>query len=77
MRGSASAGFGRHDLRHRHERSAGSYAWAGLLNCHYWVDPVRKVTGAMFTQLLPYYDTRVVELYGAFEHGLYTGLTSA
>jgi len=58
-------------------RSAGSYGWAGLLNCYYWIDPVRKVTGAMFTQLLPFYDARVVELYGAFERGLYSGLASA
>ena len=58
-------------------RSAGSYTWAGLLNCYYWVDPVEKVTGAMFTQLLPFYDARVVDLYGAFERGLYAGLASA
>jgi CubicO group peptidase (beta-lactamase class C family) len=57
-------------------RSAGSYAWAGLLNCYYWVDPVKKVTGAMFTQLLPFYDARAVDLYGAFERGLYAGLAS-
>lgn len=30
-------------------RSAGSYAWDGLLNCCYWVDPVKKVTGALWT----------------------------
>jgi len=58
-------------------RSAGSYAWAGLLNCYFWVDPVKKVTGAVFTQLLPFYDARMVELVGAFERGLYTGLASA
>ena len=57
-------------------RSAGSCSWAGLLNCYYWVDPVKKVTGAMFTQLLPFYDARVVDLYGAFERGLYAGLAS-
>ena len=57
-------------------RSAGSYTWAGLLNCYYWVDPVKKVTGAIFTQLLPFYDARVVDLYGAFERGLYMGLAS-
>ena len=33
-----------------------------------------KVTGALFTQILPFYDDRVVALYGAFEHGLYRGL---
>src|ERR1700687_261992 len=31
---------------------------------------------AMFTQLLPFYDARVVDLYGAFERGLYAGLAS-
>jgi len=57
-------------------RSAGSYTWAGLLNCYYWVDPVKRVTGAIFTQVLPFYDARVVDLYGAFERGLYMGLAS-
>jgi methyl acetate hydrolase len=58
-------------------RSAGSYTWAGLLNCYFWVDPVRKVTGALFSQLLPFYDARAVELYGAFERGVYSGLDRA
>lgn len=55
-------------------RSAGSISWAGLLNCYFWLDPVRKVTGAIFTQLLPFYDQKVVKLYGTFERGLYDGL---
>ena len=55
-------------------RAAGSISWAGLLNCYFWLDPVRKVTGALFTQILPFYDERVVALYGAFERGLYAGL---
>ena len=55
-------------------RSAGSYTWAGLLNCYFWVDPVKKVTGALFSQLLPFYDARAVELYGAFERGVYAGI---
>ncbi len=55
-------------------RSAGSVSWAGLLNCYFWIDPVRKVTGSLFTQLLPFYDDRVVALYGDFERGLYDGL---
>lgn len=57
-----------------HGRSAGSASWAGLLNCYFWIDPVRKVTGSIFTQLLPFYDDRVVALYGDFERGLYDGL---
>src|SRR6267143_6840521 len=56
-------------------RSAGSISWAGLLNCYFWLDPVTKVTGALFTQvLLPFFDERVVALYGEFERGLYAGL---
>jgi CubicO group peptidase (beta-lactamase class C family) len=58
-------------------RSAGSFTWAGLLNCYYWVDPVNKVAAALFSQLLPFYDARVVELYAAFERGLYSGLDRA
>jgi hypothetical protein len=34
-------------------RSAGSAAWAGALNTHYWIDPAKKVTGALFTQVWP------------------------
>lgn len=55
-------------------RAAGSISWAGLLNCYFWLDPVSKVTAALFTQILPFYDVRVVSLYGAFERGLYRGL---
>ncbi len=55
-------------------RAAGSISWAGLLNCYFWLDPIRQVTGALFTQILPFYDERVVALYGAFERSLYAGL---
>ena len=55
-------------------RSAGSISWAGLLNCYFWLDPVRHVTRVLFTQILPFYDNRVVALYGEFERGLYAGL---
>ena len=58
-------------------RSAGSIAWAGLLNCYYWVDPVKRVTGTVFTQVLPFCDPAVVKLFGSFERGLYDGLTRA
>jgi methyl acetate hydrolase len=58
-------------------RAAGSASWAGLLNCYFWIDPKTRVTGALFTQILPFYDERVVALYGAFERGLYRGLSRA
>jgi methyl acetate hydrolase len=58
-------------------RSASSISWAGLLNCYFWLDPVKHVTSALFTQTLLFYDDRVVALYGAFERGLYWGLGRA
>src|SRR5450830_286848 len=57
-----------------HGRSAGSGSWAGLLNSYFWIDPVKRVTGAMFTQVLPFYDARVVNLWGQVEEGIYGGL---
>jgi len=60
-----------------HGRSAGSISWAGLLNCYYWIDPVKRVTGTVFTQALPFYDPAVVKLCGGFERGLYDGLNRA
>jgi methyl acetate hydrolase len=60
-----------------HGRAAGSIAWAGLLNCYFWVDPTKDVTGALFTQIRPFFDDRVVSLFGAFESGLYRGLGQA
>ena len=52
-------------------RSAGSLAWAGLANSYYWIDPVKKVTGAVSTQILPFYDGPVVELFEDFEAAVY------
>ncbi|HMG50167.1 MAG TPA: serine hydrolase domain-containing protein [Inquilinus sp.] len=60
-----------------HGRSAGSISWAGLLNCYFWLDPVKRVAGGLFTQILPFFDDRVVALYGDFENGLYRGLDRA
>ncbi|SKC76715.1 CubicO group peptidase, beta-lactamase class C family [Burkholderia sp. CF099] len=57
-----------------HGRSAGSVSWAGLLNTYFWVDPVKRVAGSLFTQMLPFYDARVVNLYGQFERAFYDGL---
>lgn len=60
-----------------HGRSPGSVSWAGLLNTYFWVDPVKRVAGSLFTQMLPFYDARVVTLYGQFERALYDGLQRA
>jgi methyl acetate hydrolase len=57
-------------------RSGGSISWGGLLNCYFWLDPTKRVTGAIFTQVLPFFDPDVLDLYAAFERGIY-GLKGA
>jgi hypothetical protein len=54
--------------------SAGSISRAALLNRYFWLDPVKHVTGTLFTQILPFFDERIVALYGEFERGLHAGL---
>jgi len=52
-------------------RRAGTVSWAGVGNLYYWVDPVRRVTGVIMTQILPFADPAAVRLYGRFERGVY------
>src|SRR5262249_18301691 len=47
-------------------RSAGTVSWGGLFNTYYWLDPAKRVTGLIMTQILPFADTRAVALYGKF-----------
>jgi CubicO group peptidase (beta-lactamase class C family) len=54
-------------------RSAGSLAWAGLANCYYWIDPARGITGLILTQILPFVDPKVIDLYAQFERTIYAG----
>jgi len=58
-------------------RSAGSVGWGGLYNTYYWLDPSKKVTGLIMTQVLPFADQRVLKLFGQFEAGVYDSLKSA
>ena len=58
----------------REGRSAGSLSWAGLSNCYYWIDQTKCVTGAIMTQIFPFFDRRVIELYRAFEAAVYRSL---
>lgn len=51
-------------------RSPGTVSWAGLGNLYYWLDPVRRLTGVIMTQILPFADPAAVRLYGAFERGV-------
>lgn len=58
-------------------RSAGTVSWGGIFNTYYWLDPVKKVTGVIMTQILPFADARALKLYGIFERGVYEGLPTA
>jgi CubicO group peptidase (beta-lactamase class C family) len=55
-------------------RRAGSLTWAGLGNTYFWIDPTRKVTGVMLTQILPFVDDEAMRLYANFERALYDAL---
>jgi CubicO group peptidase (beta-lactamase class C family) len=55
-------------------RSAGSLAWAGLANSYYWIDPNRKVAGVFATQVLPFFDQKAVQAFGAFETAVYSAI---
>lgn len=52
-------------------RRAGSLAWAGLANCYYWADPESGVAGALFAQVLPFADPRILETFDAVERAAY------
>ncbi|MDN5862541.1 MAG: beta-lactamase family protein, partial [Salinisphaera sp.] len=54
-------------------RSAGSLAWAGIANSYYWIDRSAGVTGVLFTQILPFFDPKVVPLFQSFEEAVYDG----
>ena len=52
-------------------RSAGSLAWAGLANTYFWLDPKKKVTGVVLTQILPFADQKTLQLLADFESAVY------
>jgi CubicO group peptidase (beta-lactamase class C family) len=58
-------------------RSAGTVSWGGIFNTYYWLDPVKRVTGLIMTQILPFADPRVLQLYGQFESSVYQALQAA
>jgi CubicO group peptidase (beta-lactamase class C family) len=55
-------------------RRAGSGAWAGLLNTHFWVDRTTGVTGAIYSQFLPFVTPEAMEMYADFERALYASM---
>ena len=55
-------------------RAAGSGAWAGIFNSHFWVDRTSGVTGAIYSQTLPFVEPPVFQMYADFERALYASL---
>jgi methyl acetate hydrolase len=52
-------------------RAAGSGGWMGIFNTQFWVDPHSGITGAVYTQCLPFCAPEVLALYGNVERALY------
>jgi methyl acetate hydrolase len=55
-------------------RSAGSWAWAGLANTYFWLDPARRIAGLLLTQILPFCDRPALDLFDQFERAIYASL---
>ncbi|WP_346623815.1 serine hydrolase domain-containing protein [Blastococcus montanus] len=55
-------------------RRAGSGAWAGLCNTHFWVDRTTGITAAVYTQTLPFVAPEVHQVYVDVERALYGAL---
>jgi len=55
-------------------RSAGTVSWGGIFNTYYWLDPAKRVTGLIMTQILPFADTKTLKLYGQYERSVYEAL---
>lgn len=55
-------------------RAVGSGAWAGLCNTHFWIDRTTRVTGAIYSQFLPFAPPEALQLYADFERALYASL---
>jgi methyl acetate hydrolase len=58
-------------------RSKGTGDWAGVFNSYYWIDRSKGIGGVLMTQLLPFFDMRVVETLMGFEMAVYRQVGAA
>ena len=56
-------------------RRAGTADWAGLFNLYYIIDRTTGVGAMLLTQLVPFFDERIVETFMQIEGTIYAGLT--
>jgi CubicO group peptidase (beta-lactamase class C family) len=52
-------------------RSPGSLSWGGINNTYFWIDPSRGIAGVILMQLLPFADSKALEVWDAFERAVY------
>jgi len=55
-------------------RRAGSGAWAGLCNTHFWVDRTAGICGSIYSNFLPFVPPEALALYADYEQALYSAL---
>ena len=55
-------------------RRAGTGSWAGLFNCYYWIDRATGITAAILTQVLPFFDARIVQSMLEFNGAIFSGV---
>ncbi len=58
-------------------RSAGTGAWSGIFNTYYWIDRTAGVGGVIMTQVLPFFDARIIETVLGFEMAVYAQVGAA
>ena len=55
-------------------RRAGTGAWAGLFNTHFFIDRTTGVCASIYTNSLPFVTPEAMGVYGDFEEALYAAL---
>lgn len=77
--GRAGHGFGglRNDDDVEGRRRAGTLAWAGVLNTHWWCDRASGLAAVVMTQSLPFVEHRYMDLYERVERALYSAAAPA
>jgi len=58
-------------------RSAGTGGWSGLFNTYYWIDRAAGIGGVIMTQVLPFFDARIIEAVLGFEVAAYAQVGAA
>ncbi len=58
-------------------RSAGTGAWSGIFNTYYWIDRSAGIGGVIMTQVLPFFDARIIETVLGFEMAVYAQVGAA